>query len=107
GGRQIIGGTLSVGEWQKVSLYLAYLFMPMGQLGFIINLMSQASAPAQRIFEILDTRNEISDKPGAIELGSVRGSVRFDNVTFRYFRGGEAVLNGVSFDVEAGQTVAL
>jgi ATP-binding cassette subfamily B protein len=50
GGRQIIGGTLTVGEWQKFSLYLAYVFMPMGQLGFIINLMSQASASAQRIF---------------------------------------------------------
>jgi len=51
GGRQIIGETLTVGEWQKFSLYLAYLFMPLGQLGFIINLMSQASASAQRIFE--------------------------------------------------------
>jgi len=41
----------------------------MGQLGFIINLMSQASASAQRIFEILDTQSEIEDKPGAINLG--------------------------------------
>ena len=56
GGRQIIGGTLTLGEWQKFSLYLAYVFLPMGQLGFIINLMSQASASAQRIFEILDTQ---------------------------------------------------
>ena len=107
GGRQIIGGTLTVGEWQKFSLYLAYVFIPMGQLGFIINLMSQASASAQRIFEILDTKNDIEDKPGAIELSDIRGHVRFDNVTFRYFRGGEAVLSGVSFDVEPGQTVAL
>ncbi len=107
GGRQIIGGTLTVGEWQKFSLYLAYLFMPLGQLGFIINLMSQASASAQRIFEILDTRNEIEDKPGAIELRDVRGGVQFDDVTFRYFKGGEPVLNGVTFEVTAGQTVAL
>src|SRR5918911_2199773 len=70
GGRQIIGGTLTVGEWQKFSLYLAYVFLPMGQLGFIINLMSQASASAQRIFEILDTRNEIEDKPGATPLAA-------------------------------------
>jgi len=107
GGRQIIGGTLTVGEWQKFSLYLAYLFMPLGQLGFIINLMSQASASAQRIFEILDTRNEIEDKPGAIELRDVRGGVQFVDVTFRYFKGGEPVLNGVTFEVTAGQTVAL
>jgi ATP-binding cassette, subfamily B, multidrug efflux pump len=107
GGRQIIGGTLTIGEWQKFSLYLAYLFLPMGQLGFIINLMSQASASAQRIFEILDTRNEIANKPGAIDLEAVGGRVQFDNVTFRYFKGGEPVLSAVSFNIEPGQTVAL
>jgi ATP-binding cassette subfamily B protein len=107
GGRQIIGGTLTVGEWQKFSLYLAYLFMPMGQLGFIINLMSQASASAQRIFEILDTQNEIANKPDAIELTEVAGKVQFDHVTFRYFKGADPVLSDVSFEIEPGQTVAL
>ncbi len=107
GGQQIINGTLTVGEWQKFSLYLAYVFMPMGQLGFIINLMSQASASAQRIFEILDTRSEIEDKPGAVDLDQLNGRVEFENVTFRYFKGGEAVLSDVSFEVQPGQTVAL
>jgi ATP-binding cassette subfamily B multidrug efflux pump len=107
GGQQIISGTLTLGEWQKFSLYLAYVFLPMGQLGFIINLMSQASASAQRIFEILDTQSEIQDQPGAVELGQASGRVQFDNVTFRYFKGGDAVLSGVSFAVEPGQTIAL
>jgi ATP-binding cassette subfamily B protein len=107
GGRQIIQSTLTLGEWQKFSLYLAFVFFPMGQLGFIINLMSQANASAQRIFEILDTENEVQDKPGAIELRNVTGDVRFENVTFRYFKGGEPVLNEVSFHAKPGQTVAL
>jgi ATP-binding cassette subfamily B protein len=107
GGEQIINGTLSVGEWQKFSLYLAYVFMPMGQLGFIINLMSQAAVSAQRIFEILDTRSEIQDKPGAIQLSQTAGRVEFDHVSFRYFQGADAVLTDVSFVVEPGQTVAL
>ncbi|HEX7592970.1 MAG TPA: ABC transporter ATP-binding protein [Anaerolineae bacterium] len=107
GGQQIIGGTLTLGEWQKFSLYLIYVFFPMGQLGFIINLMSQAAASAQRIFEILDTKNEVEDKPGALELKSAQGHVRFENVSFRYFKGGEPVLSRVSFDAPAGQTVAL
>jgi ATP-binding cassette subfamily B protein len=107
GGEQIINGTLTLGEWQKFSLYLAYVFFPLGQLGFIINLMSQASASAQRIFEILDTQSEIQDKPGAVELGQTSGRVQFENVTFRYFKGGDAVLNGVSLEVEPGQTIAL
>ena len=44
GGRQIIGGSLSLGEWQEFSLYLVFLFMPAAQLGMIITQMSQASA---------------------------------------------------------------
>jgi ATP-binding cassette subfamily B multidrug efflux pump len=107
GGRQIIQSTLTLGEWQKFSLYLAFVFFPMGQLGFIINLMSQANASAQRIFEILDTENEVQNRPGAIELRNVTGDVRFENVTFRYFKGGEPVLNAVSFHAKPGQTVAL
>ena len=107
GGVQIVNGTLTIGEWQKFSLYLIFVFFPMGQLGFIINLMSQASASAQRIFEILDTKNEVENKPGAVELKQSQGHVQFDNVTFRYFKGGEPVLNRVSLEAKPGQTVAL
>ena len=107
GGRQIIYGTLTLGEWQEFSLYLVYVFFPMAQLGFIISQMSQASASAGRIFEILDTESEVKDQPGAVELPNVQGDVRFENVTFRYFSGGEAVLKNVDFEVQPGQTVAL
>ncbi|MFL5735029.1 MAG: ABC transporter ATP-binding protein [Chloroflexia bacterium] len=107
GGRQIIEGTLTLGQWQKFSLYLVYVFFPLGQLGFIVNLMSQAAASAQRIFEILDAKNEVEDKPGAIDLKEVRGDVTFDDVTFRYFKGAEPVLDHVSLEAIAGQTVAL
>ncbi len=107
GGRQIIYGTLTLGEWQEFSLYLVYVFFPMAQLGFIISQMSQASASAGRIFEILDTESEVKDQPGAVELPKVQGDVRFENVTFRYFSGGEAVLKNVDFEVQPGQTVAL
>ena len=106
GGRQIIGGGLTLGEWQKFSLYLWLIFIPMGQLGFIISLMSQASASANRIFEILDAKNEVEDKPDAIALDEVQGRMTFEDVTFRYFRG-EPVLQGVSFTAEPGQTIAL
>ena len=65
GGVQIINGTLTFGEWQKFSLYLIYVFFPLGQLGFIISQMSQAAASAQRIFEILDAKSDVANKPGA------------------------------------------
>lgn len=107
GGKQIIAGLLSLGAWQEFSLYLIYLFFPIAQLGFIITQMGQASASAERIFEILDAKSDIVDKPDAIRLPEVKGDVKFENVTFRYFGGGEPVLNHVSFEAKPGETIAL
>jgi ATP-binding cassette, subfamily B, multidrug efflux pump len=107
GGQQIIQGTLTFGEWQEFGLYLVYVFFPMGMLGMIITQMSQAGASAQRIFEILDTKSDVADKPGAPALPPLQGRVTFEGVTFRYFGGGDPVLADVDFDVQPGQTVAL
>ena len=107
GGKQIISGLLSLGAWQEFSLYLIYLFFPIAQFGFIITQMGQASASAERIFEILDAKSDILDKPGAVKLPEVKGDVKFENVTFRYFGGGEPVLNKVSFEAKPGETIAL
>ncbi|NUQ37009.1 MAG: ABC transporter ATP-binding protein [Caldilineales bacterium] len=107
GGRQIIDSTLSFGEWQKFSLYLVYVFFPIGQLGFIISQMSQASASAGRVFEILDAKNDVTDKPGAQPLADITGTLAFEEVSFRYFDSGDPVLSRISFAVKPGQTVAL
>jgi ATP-binding cassette subfamily B protein len=107
GGRQIVNGALTIGEWQKFSLYLIYVFIPLGHLGFIISLLAQAAASAQRIFEILDAKNDVENKPGAVTLAGVKGRIEFDHVTFRYFAGSEPVLRDVSFVAEPGQTIAL
>lgn len=104
---QIIGGSLTLGEWQQFSLYLIYVFFPLGNLGFIISLMSQAAASADRIFEILDAENEVESRPGAGEMEQIEGHVVFDEVSFRYFKHGEDVLKDVSFEAQPGQTVAL
>jgi ATP-binding cassette, subfamily B, multidrug efflux pump len=92
GSFQIMDRTLTLGEWQQFSLYLVYVFFPLGQLGFIISLMAQAAASSTRVFEILDARNEVEDRPGAAVLTNVTGHVRFEDVSFRYFKSGEHVL---------------
>jgi ATP-binding cassette, subfamily B, multidrug efflux pump len=107
GGLQIIRGTLTIGQWQEFSLYLIYLFLPVAQFGFIIAQFGQASASAARVFEILDAESEVVDRPDAMPLPPVGGTVTFQNVTFRYFNSSEAVLKNVTFEVGAGQTVAL
>lgn len=106
-GQQILNNSLALGEYQSFNLYLTYIFFPLGQLGFIISLMAQASASAGRIFEILDAESDVKNKPDAVELPQIQGNVEFKDVTFRYFSSSEPVLTNVSFVAEAGQTIAL
>lgn len=107
GGRFILDGSISLGVYQKFSLYVIYVFFPLGQLGFIISLLAQASASATRIFEILDAKSDVTNKPDAIDLPPIQGHVLFEHVTFRYFNSGEPVLRDISFEAKPGQTVAL
>jgi len=107
GGKQIIVGTLTIGAWQEFSLYLMYLFFPIMMFGMIVTQMGQAAASADRIFEILDAKSDIVDKPNAAKLPAVNGEVKFENVTFRYVGGGDPVLKNVTFEAKPGETIAL
>ena len=107
GGYQAITGRLTVGRLVAFANYMMMAFFPMLMLGMIMAMISQAGASAERVFEILDARSEVTEKPNAIELPPIRGRVAFENASFRYFGGGELVLKNVSFTAEPGQTVAL
>jgi ATP-binding cassette subfamily B multidrug efflux pump len=107
GGYQLIAGRLTIGQLVAFQSYVMMAMFPMIMLGMIIMAVSQAGAGAQRIFEILDAEIEVTDRPGAIELPSIRGRVAFEDVTFRYFPDQPPVLEDVSFVAEPGQTVAL
>lgn len=107
GGSQILNGSLTIGDYQSFNLYLIYIFFPLGQLGFIISLMAQASASASRIFEILDAKSDVTDAPDAKALPAIQGHVEFKDVTFRYFGSGDPVLKNVTFEAKPGQTIAL
>jgi ATP-binding cassette subfamily B multidrug efflux pump len=107
GGSEIINKTFTFGEYQKFSLYLVYLFFPLFQLGVIIPLMAQASASAERIFEVLDARSDITTSPGAPELPPIAGHIVFEGVSFRYFNRSEPILKNLNLTVQPGQIVAL
>ena len=107
GGRQAIGGRLSVGQLVAFSNYLLMAMFPMLMLGAIMAMVSQAVASAARVFEILDARSEVEELPNARPMPPIKGQVAFEHVTFRYFGSGEDVLNNVGFVVEPGQKVAL
>ncbi len=107
GGNQVIRQTLTLGELVAFANYVAMAFFPVLMMGFIIAMMSSAAASATRIFEILEARSEVVERPDAIPLPPVTGRVAFEGVTFRYYAAGEAVLRAVAFVAEPGQTVAL
>jgi ATP-binding cassette subfamily B protein len=105
GGIQAISGEITIGTLVLFNSYLLLLLMPMRFLGFITSFMQRALAGARRIFEVLDAVPEIKDKSGAKELGSTKGHVKFENVSFSY--GQEPVLKNVTFEAKPGETVAL
>lgn len=106
GGREVIAGNMTIGQVTQFILYLGMLMMPIRRLGMMVNLYSRTMSAGQRIFEILDTESMVVEKPDAVELGRVKGHVRFENVSFSYDTVGPA-LNNVSFEVQPGQLVAL
>ena len=87
-------------------LYLALFYAPITGLAQLLENLQQSFAGAERVLEIFDSASEVTDKPGAAELGPVKGCIRFENVSFRY-TDDVPVLEDISFEVKPGQTVAL
>jgi ATP-binding cassette subfamily B protein len=106
GGQQVIRGGLTLGELVAFSAYMGQLVQPVRRLGFIVTAVAQAAAAGERIFEILDAKSEVRDAPDAQPLPPVRGTVRFEEVSFAYF-GRHTVLDAVSFEAAPGQVIAL
>ncbi len=105
GGIQAISGEITIGTLVLFNSYLLLLLMPMRFIGFITSFIQRALAGARRIFEVLDAVPEIKDKPGAKELNTTEGHLKFENVSFSYGR--EPVLKNVTFEAKPGETVAL
>jgi ATP-binding cassette subfamily B protein len=107
GGGQVIRGQLTLGEMISFINYMMMAFWPLMTVTMVITMISQAGASAERIFEVLDARSEVVEKPDAAPLPPVEGRVTFDDVSFRYIEHGDPVLSEVRFTAEPGQVVAL
>lgn len=105
GGRQVIQGSLTLGELVAFIAYLGQLVDPVRRLGMIIPAVAMAGSAAERVFEILDSISEVSDAPGALELPPLQGRVEFDDVNFGY--GGRTILHGINLVARPGEIIAL
>ncbi len=106
GGILAINGDISVGAIVAFNAYVVLLQAPFRFLSFILILGQRAAASAGRIFEVLDDRPGIVDRPGAVDLVDARGDVVFDDVTFAYGTS-EPILDGFSLHIRPGETVAI
>lgn len=100
-----LGQVMTSGTVVSFYMYISRFFNPIQTLAEQFNQLQSAFASAEKIFSVLDLEPEVVDTPGAVELDGIRGEIEFRDVWFAY-EPGEWVLKGVSFHVEARQTVA-
>jgi ABC-type multidrug transport system fused ATPase/permease subunit len=106
GGRQVINGSITVGDFIAFYGYVLMLTGPMRWLGMALGMAQRAVASGARVFELLDRGPRLVAAPDAQRLPPGGGRVELRGVTFGY-EGAEPVLRDIDLDVEAGQTVAL
>ncbi|HEX3242087.1 MAG TPA: ABC transporter ATP-binding protein [Solirubrobacterales bacterium] len=110
GGRQVIAGNLSLGDFAAFYTYLAMLAGPMRMLGMAMGMAQRAIASGNRLFEILDREPRIESPPDATPLPAGDGGVELRGVSLRYGAGGDGhpdALSEIELEVPAGRTVAL
>jgi ATP-binding cassette subfamily B protein len=107
GGREVVAGRITLGQFVAFTVYLAMLNWPMVALGWVISLFQRGAASFARLAEILDVRPEIESPEPALSPERCRGEIEFRNLTYTYPGADRPAIRGVSFHVPAGQTVAL
>jgi ATP-binding cassette, subfamily B, multidrug efflux pump len=106
GGNLVLKDTLDLGVMVAFLFYVQRFFDPIRSLTMQYSVMQRAMASGQRIFEVLDVKVEVEDKPDAQPLGDTDGSVVFKDVTFGYLPD-QPVLKNINFEIKPGETVAL
>ncbi|HSA87989.1 MAG TPA: ABC transporter ATP-binding protein [Nitrospira sp.] len=107
GAGEVMEGRLTLGELVLFLSYLGMFYVPINQIHSVNHMLQHALAASERVFDVLDTIPDVTDRPGVITPGHrAQGEVRFDGVCFHY-RSDVPVLRGVSATVQAGERVAL
>lgn len=109
GGRQILVGTMPVGDLTAFTTYIVQVLMSLMMLAMVLLQSSRAVASLKRITEVLDTEVDLTDEEAADrELCVERGKIEFRNVSFRYYKENhEKVLDQITFTVNPGETVGI
>jgi len=106
GGQQVISGLLSLGSLWMFYRYTVQLGRPVRMIGNMTSMVERALTAADRVFEIIDAKISVSDKPDAQDMPTTNGNVVFENVSFSY-DGVNKVLKNINIEVKEGKTVAI
>ena len=106
GGLQSGLGELSIGGLSAFIAYITFMLWPIQDMARVYAEMQQAIASAERIFSLIDSHPEITDRPGAFDPGTLRGDIKFENVDF-FYQEDKPVLKNFTLHVRQGETVAL
>jgi ATP-binding cassette subfamily B protein len=106
GGRQVEVGGMTIGTIQAFITYVTFMMWPIQDLARVYAEMQHSVASAERVFSLLDAVPEVTDVPGALDPGTIRGQIEFDHVNFAY-EDGKPVLRDLSLQVRPGETIAL
>ena len=107
GGYLVLKGQMGVGMLIAFAAYVSNFWSPITIFANFYNELTNCGAYLERIFELLEEPLVVEDLPGAKELQKAEGNVSFENVTFRYEEGAPNILENVSFEVKAGQRIAI
>ena len=102
----VVAGSLSLGDLVMINAFLVQIFLPLNFLGVMYREIKQSITDIERMFKLLTQNIEVRDKEDAPALHVAGGAVRFDEVSFAYDPE-RPILQGVSFDIPAGRTVAV
>ncbi len=106
GGAGVVSNVLTPGDLVVSLSYLGSMYRPMRNLSKLANTITKATAAAERIVEILDTRSDITDAPDAVDLPRVRGLVEFQHVDFDYDPA-HPVLRDICLEAKPGEKIAV
>ena len=107
GAMEVMDGAMTIGEFVAFGFYLTLLIWPMIALGWVVNLYQRAAASMGRLNRIFEAQPAVTVPASPVSIDDVTGAISFRNVSFAYPDTDRDVLSDVSFDIEAGQTVAL
>ncbi len=107
GGAKVIGGRFSVGELVAFNSYVLLILQPILLIGFAAPAIAQASASAARVYEVVDAKIEIRDRPNALPFQTCGGRITFEHVSFRYPGSSSEALKEVSFETRPNELIAV